>query len=360
MEQGKKLKVGLIGAGGIANAVHLPAYSRMKELFDVAAVCDIRRERAEKASEQYGIPAVYENWEEMIKAGGLDAIDICTPNYLHSPMAVGGLNSGLNVFCEKPDAVSVSEAQKMLGAAEKSGRTLMVMRNNRFMPVSSYAKKMIDDGRVGEIYAARCGWQRRRGIPGKGGWFTTKAQSGGGPLIDLGVHMIDLTIWLMGSPKPVTVSGSTYAKFASSNVSDSEHSKFGDQKAEGVFDVEDLAMGFIRFDNGACLQIEFSWASNISSETRFFELRGTKAGIEWSNRSDQLAIYTEEYGKTVDYLPHIDNGAISHHQANIRHFAEVILHGEKPIFVPQQGVDMISILEAMYESARLGHEIRLD
>ena len=359
MEQNRKLKVGLIGAGGIANAVHLPAYSRMKDLFDVVAVCDIKKERAEKASEQYGIPGVFENWRDMIRAGGLDAVDICTPNCLHSVIAVGALESGLNVFSEKPDAISVSEALKMQQAAEKSGKVLMVMRNNRFMPVSAYAKKMIEDGRMGDIYAARCGWQRRRGIPGRGGWFTHKAESGGGPLIDLGVHMIDLTMWLMGSPKPVTVSGSAYTKFASARISDSEHSKFGDAIAGGVFDVEDLAMGFIRFENGPCLQIEFSWASNISSEVRYFELRGTKAGAEWSDRANQLAIYTEEYGKTVDYLPHIDNSAISHHQANIRHFAEVILHGEKPIFVPQQGVNMIRVLEAMYESARLGREVSL-
>ncbi len=158
----------------------------------------------------------------------------------------------------------------MKAAAEKNGKVLMVMRNNRYMQVSTFMKKYINDGKMGEIYAARCGWQRRRGIPGKGGWFTTKAQSGGGPLIDLGVHMIDLTMWLMGSPKPVSVTGCTYTKFADNDVSDSVNSTFGEKMADGTFDVEDLATGFIRFDNGASLSIEFSWASNIEKRGTLF------------------------------------------------------------------------------------------
>ena len=236
----------------------------------------------------------------------------------------------------------------------------MVMRNNRYMQISSFMKKYIEDGKVGEIYAARCGWQRRRGIPGKGGWFTTKAQSGGGPLIDLGVHMIDLTMWLMGNPRPVAVSGCTYSKFADTDVSDSPESKFGEKAASGTFDVEDLAMGFIRFDNGACLQIEFSWASNIEQEQRFFELRGTKAGAKWSSKTNKLAIYGEEYGSTMDYLPNIDNTkGVQIHEANLRHFADVVLNGTEPMFVPQQGINMVKILEAIYQSAATSKEVQL-
>ena len=292
----------------------------------------------------------------MLELEGLDAVDICTPNYLHSIIAVDALNHGLHVFCEKPDAVNVEEALKMKNAAEKNDRVLMVMRNNRYAPDSQYLKKYIEDGKLGEIYAGRCGWQRRRGIPGKGGWFTTKEQSGGGPLIDLGVHMIDLAMWLMGNPTPVTVSGSTYRKFADNDVSDSVNSNFGDKNAEGTFDVEDLAMGFIRFDNGACLQIEFSWASNIEKENIFVELRGTKAGASWPN----LKIFTEEYGNTVDVIPNVAVPAHrDDHGANLRHFIEVLQGKAEPAFVPQQGVNMIRILRAMYESAEKGCEVRL-
>jgi len=355
----KKLKIGVIGAGGIATHAHMPGYSRMDNV-EIVAICDIKVEKAKLLAEKYGIPQVFEDYHDLFNVPGLEAIDICTPNYLHSIIAVEALERGLHVFCEKPDAVNAAESEKMKAAAEKSGKTLMVMRNNRYMPVSSFTKKFIADGKMGDIYAARCGWQRRRGIPGKGGWFTTKAQSGGGPLIDLGVHMIDLTMWLMGNPKPVAVTGCTYSKFADTDVSDSPESKFGEKAAAGTFDVEDLAMGFIRFDNGACLQIEFSWASNIAAEQRFFELRGSKAGAKWTSLTNELAIYGEEYGSTMDYLPKIDNTkGVQIHEANLRHFADVVLNGAEPMFVPQQGVNMVKILEAIYKSAETGKEVQL-
>lgn len=210
---------------------------------------------------------------------------------------------------------------------------------------------------MGEIYCGRCGWQRRRGIPGKGGWFTTKSESGGGPLIDLGVHMIDLSIWLMGNPTPVSVSGCTYSKFADNDAeSDSEHSKFGDSVSNGTFDVEDLAMGFIRFDNGACLQIEFSWASNIVKEQRYIELRGTKAGLTWFDNGD-VGIYSEEDGKLVDTVRSCDMG--NGHDEALRHFTAIVLDGAEKDYVPQQGLDMIKILCAIYESAQTGKEVIL-
>ena len=168
----------------------------------------------------------------------------------------------------KPDAVSVGEF-KNEGSRGKSGKVLMVMRNNRFMHISKLAKQFVEEGRMGEIYAGRCGWIRRRGIPGKGGWFTTKEMSGGGPLIDLGVHMIDLAIWLMGNPTPVAVSGATYRKFADSDISDSPNSKFGETKEGGTFDVEDLAMGFIRFDTAPCSRLSSAGHPISEKETCF-------------------------------------------------------------------------------------------
>jgi len=353
----KKLKIGLIGAGDIARWAHMPGYANMDNV-EIVAVCDIKIEKARAFADKYGIKQVFENYKDLFEMPGLDAVDICTPNYLHSIIAVDALEHGLHVFCEKPDAVSVTEAEKMKAAAEKSGKVLMVMRNNRYMPISTFAKKYIDDGGLGDIYAARCGWQRRRGSPGKDSWYTTKALSGGGPLIDLGVHMIDLTMWLMGNPKPVAVTGCTYCKFA--DVSGSGEAKPDEEDAGGTYEVEDLAMGFIRFENGACLQIEFSWASNIGVENRFFELRGSKAGAMWDSLSDKLAIYGENYGSAVDYLPQVDNAAgIPHHEANLRHFADVVLNGKEPMFVPQQGVNMVKILEAIYKSAETGKEVLL-
>ena len=354
----KKIKIAVIGCGGIARVAHMKAYQRLPEDFEVVAVCDIIESKAQAFVEEFDVPTYYTDYKDILSIEGLDAIDICTPNYLHSVIAVDALNKGINVICEKPDAVSVEEAQKMKAAAEASGKLLMVIRNNRFLAQSQYLKRYIEDGNFGKIYAARCGWQRRRGIPGKGGWFTTKAQSGGGPLIDLGVHMIDLTMWLMGNPTPVAVCGNTYCEFANNDVSDSVDSAFGEKNANGTFDVEDLAMGYIRFDNGACLQIEFSWASNVQQDDKFFELRGTNAGASYHSTDNTLRIFTEQYGKTADIIPNFGKD-LHGHMENLKNFAAALRGEAEPVFKPEQGLNMIKILEAIYDSARLGREVIL-
>ena len=349
--------VGIVGCGGIARGAHWPFYKNDKRV-KVVAVCDIRKERAEAfVRDFYPEAAVYTDYRDLVAREDIDCVDICTPNYLHSEIAVAAFAHGKNVFSEKPDAVSPEKAIAMKEAAEKAGKLLMVMRNNRFADASAYMKKYIEAGRMGEIYAGRCAWQRRRGIPGKGGWFTTKEQSGGGPLIDLGVHMIDLAVWLMGNPRPVAVSGNTFCKFATSDVSDSVNSNFGDKKAGGTFDVEDLAMGMIRFDNGAVLQIEFSWASNVKEEHRFVELRGTKAGMLWLD-GNTLEIYSEDDGQLTN-TKMAGNLRDDGHVRNLRHFYDVLDGKCEPCFKPQQGVDMIKILSAVYESAKTGQEVKL-
>ncbi len=339
------IKVGIIGAGKMCQNGHLPAFDKLDEC-KIVAICDINDAKLEQMKQRYPEAHLYSDFKEMIDKEELDAVDICTPNNIHSIAAVYALEKGLHVLCEKPDAVSVAEAERMKNAAEKSGKTLMVIRNNRFRPSTKFLKQFISDGKMGEIYAGRCGWIRRRGIPGWGGWFTDKEQSGGGPLIDLGVHIIDLSMYLMGNARPVTVSGSTYTKFAHTS-----HSKM---------DVEDLAMGFIRFDNGACLQIEFSWASNIAGDQIFVELRGEKAGSRFSAIDNKLEIFTEEYGNNITIAPSInDYNCMPHHEANIRHFVDVICGRSEPDFTPEQGLNMVKILEALYKSAELGHEISL-
>ena len=354
----KKWRVGIIGIGGIFKGSHIGEYLDDERL-EVVALCDIIEERAtEIRDKHFPNAAVYTDFRELLKDESIDSVDICTPNYLHSIIAVAAFEAGKHVFCEKPDAVNVEEVLKMNRAAEKAGKTLMIMRNNRFSPASQYAKKYIESGAMGDIYCGRCGWQRRRGIPGKGGWFTTKAQSGGGPLIDLGVHMIDLAIWLMGSPKPVTVTGSTYCKFADSDTSDSVNSDFGDKVSDGTFDVEDLAMGTIRFDNGAQLQIEFSWASNIKQENRFVELRGTKSGLTW--RDGDVEVFTEMHGQGCDIHPSNLQPEKKEHVLNLINFYDVVIDGKEPVFKPQQGIDMIKILCAIYKTAETGREVVLD
>ncbi len=341
----KKLRMAIVGCGSIACGAHASNYDKIDNI-EIVAVCDIKPERTALIKSKY--PSCANAWEtadymDIANDPTIDAVDICTPNYLHAPITIAMLNSGKHVLTEKPDAMTVAEVTAMKEAAEKNGKVLMAMRNNRFTPAALHAVQAIANGDYGKFYSGRCGWIRRRGVPGDGTWFTDKSKSGGGPLIDLGVHMIDLSMYLMGFPKPVAVSGATFREFA------------GKCSKGGVFDVEDLAMGFIKFDNGACLQLEFSWASNIADEVRFVELRGDKVGIKIEN--DSLHVYGERYGSTYDEHPK-PRGDYGHAVA-IRHFADVILNGAEPVFTPDQGVDMIKILNAIYESARTGKEIEL-
>lgn len=351
-----RLKIGIVGAGKIFRGSHAPGWTSHPDT-ELTALCDVDGERAKAMAAQYGITRIYTDYREMLAQEQLDAVDICTPNVYHSEVAIAALEHGLHVFCEKPDAVSPIEAQRMADAAQASGKLLMAMRNNRFTPAARFLKSYIGSGAMGDIYTGRAGWVRRRGIPGRGGWFTNKAMSGGGPLIDLGVHMIDLAVWLMGNPRPVAVSGATYMKFADSALSDSEDSAFGNPLAGGVFDVEDLATGFIRFDNGATLQIEFSWASNVEEGSKFVELRGTQAGCRLNN--GDLKLMTEIGGVLCDIIPRFPTGVLAPHAEHIHHFIDCLQGRAEPINDPAGGVDMIRILSALYESAAKGAEVRL-
>ncbi|MDR6879516.1 Gfo/Idh/MocA family oxidoreductase [Bacillus sp. 3255] len=353
----KKLKVGVIGIGHVA-AIHLEAYRAHPEV-EIAALCDTILEKAKRAALEFHVPSVYTDYRELLKQEDLDFIDICTPNAFHAIIATEGLHAGKHVFTEKPDAIDVEGALQMVEAARQSGKHLMAMRNNRFAPGVQFLKRFIDQGLLGEAYTGRCGWLRRRGIPGKGGWFTTREISGGGPLIDLGVHFIDVAIWLMGNPKPVSVVGATYAKFAETTLSDSIHSGYGEKQEDGTYDVEDLASGFIRFHNGETLQLEFSWASNVEQEESFVELRGTKAGF--SLRKGEVKLYSEIANTMCITVPDLSKAKTGgNHAKHLHHFIDVLQERAEPIIRPEHGVDLIRILCALYESARTGREVRLD
>jgi len=358
----KKLKIGIVGCGGIFEWAHFPGYLNMDNV-EIIGFCDIRLDRAELVAKKYAekkglekVPPIFEKFDDMLNMEGIEAVDICTPNYLHPIVAIAAFEHGLHVMCEKPDAPTVEQAEAMKAASEKAGKVLMVMRNNRFRPSMKYLKERAASGQMGEIYAARCGWQRRRGGPPHGSWFSQKEQSGGGPLIDLGVHMIDLAMWIMGNPKPVSVTGSTYQKFG--NACNDEPLKEGE---ESIFDVEDLAMAFVRFDNGACLQVEVSWGSNVKSEDVFIEIRGDKEGAVHGNQTHHNLMIAGQDGEyCVDIKPYIhDSFGMPQHEANIRHFVDVVNGDAEPIFTPDQGVNMVKILNAIYKSAETGREVKL-
>lgn len=349
------LRVGVVGAGSIFGNSHAPAWQSNPHT-ELVALCDAHRPTAEAQAQRLGVSEVYTDYIEMLDRERLDAIDICAPNVFHSEVAIAALERGIHVFSEKPDAVNPVEAQRMADAARNAGKVLMVMRNNRFTPQMQFLKRYVDSGAMGDIYTGRTGWVRRRGIPGRGGWFTTKAMSGGGPLIDLGVHMIDLAVWLMGNPRPVAVSGAAYTKFADAPLPPGAMKRLGTQREGGVFDVEDLATGFIRFEGGATLQIEFSWAANAEA-LKFMELRGTKAGCSLKN--GELKLMTEIEQTLCDIAPQFGKDESRPHWQNIHHFIDCMLDLAEPINDPESGVDMIKMLSAIYESAETGAEVRL-
>lgn len=350
----KKLKLGVVGTGNIYKGAHAPAWNAHREV-EIAAFCDVNEGAAAALAKEHGTARVYTDYREMLVKEEIDMIDVTTPNLFHSEISIAALEAGKHVFCEKPDAVNPLEAQKMADEAKQSGKILMAMRNNRFRPASQFLKKYIEHGHMGDIYTGRCGWQRRWGMAPVG-WFTNKALSGGGPLIDLGVHFIDLSIWLMGSPRPVSVVGAAYNKFGDKHLERSRSTHPSPEHPAFIYDVEDLASGFIRFDNGASLQIEFSWASHIEEEKTFLELRGSEAGIDFTN--NQLKLFTEIGGTPCDIMPKLppDNQG---HTANINHFVDCVQRRAEPIILPEFGVDMIKILSAIYASAESGSEVKL-
>ena len=347
MSKLEKVGIGVVGVG-IGHA-HLSGYAQCPQA-EVIAVCDLDEERAKKVAAEFGVPNVYTNYDEMLSRSDIDAISVCTPNFLHAPMTIAAFEAGKHVICEKPLAIDPADGEAMVAAGEKAGKLFMTGFNNRFRGDTQVLKGFIERGELGEIYYAKTGWLRRRGIPGMGGWFTTKAKSGGGPLIDLGVHVLDLTLWLMGNPKAVTVSGTTYAKLGPKGIG---ASGYGHADGGNTYDVEDLAIGFIRLDTGATVALEASWATNIQNEVIYTQLMGEKGGAEL----DPLRIYTEIAGTQADIKPYCPEQ--SGHIMEIKHFVDCIANGTALISTGEHGLEITRILNALYKSAETGQEIKL-
>jgi predicted dehydrogenase len=329
----RPVRLGIIGSG--IGYLHCQSLKKINDTEALAvAICDINEDRAKHVATECGISKVFTDHKEMLKDDSIDAIVVSTPNFLHAPQTIDSLQAGKHVMCEKPMAMNAAEAEQMVAVAKKTGKILMMGFNNRFRADSQLLKSFIDSGELGDIYYAKTGWLRRKGIPGLGGWFTTKAKAGGGPLIDLGVHVLDLALWLMGNPRPVSVMGSAYAKF-------------GPQAAKeqgGTYDVEDLAAGFIKLDNGATLILEASWASFVERERIYTQLCGTEGGADL----DPLKIYKEIHGSLTDLTPQFR--PVSGHEMEMRHFVECLREGKEPMSTGQHGLDIMKILDAIYES----------
>lgn len=346
-KKSERVRVGIVGVG--IGSVHASAYSKLPNV-EIVALCDIDADRARAVAERHGVKKIYTDYEAILAEEKLDAVSVCTPNVLHAPVAIAALEAGCHVLCEKPLSVNAEEGARIVTAARKAKTKFMMAMNNRFRGDTQVLKQYIEDGDLGQIYYARCGWIRRNGIPGMGSWFTRKEMAGGGPLVDIGVHALDLTLYLMGNPKPVSAFGATYAKFGPYGKGTGQ---WGVAVKGGAFTVEDLACGMVRLDNGATLILEASWAQHCAGEKLYSEVYGDKGGATL----DPLRIYTEAHGQPVDLSPTFPN--VSGHEAEIAHFIECIVENKQPIATAEQALDVMKILDGIYRSAETGASVQI-
>ncbi|MCX7015877.1 MAG: Gfo/Idh/MocA family oxidoreductase [Candidatus Sumerlaeota bacterium] len=341
------VKLGFIGTGGIANH-HMKNISENKG-FKVVAACDLMADRVKTFAEKWGIPHHYSDMDKMFAGERLDAIMVCTPNYAHKEPTIKALKAGIHVYCEKPMAMNVAEAEEMTAAAKKSKAILTIGHHMRFKPASQFVHKARLAGDLGEIYFGRVCYHRRGGVPWWGA-FHIKDKSGGGALIDIGVHIIDLGLWLMGSPNPVQVFGATYAKLAKRTDGQRPNQ---DPKRAAEFDVDDFATAYVKMDNGATMAIECSWAANVGpKEKQAMEFYGDQGGATL----DPLAVYTHRHGQYVDIAPqHLPNP--QPHGEATEHFRRVILGEAENLVRPEQTLNVQKILDGIYQSSMTGEPI---
>ena len=343
----KKLRAGVIGLGmGKHHADMFDSHPHCK----LAAIADLDETRLKTYVK--GCPSCkpYTSTEEMLKKESLDIVSIATPNKLHRPLALAAFDAGCHVLCEKPMAMNAQEAREMLKAAEQAKRRLMINFSFRFNAHSQAMKREAESGALGDVYFARTIWLRRSGMPGRS-WFGQKALSGGGPLIDLGVHRLDLALWLMGYPKPVWVLGRTWNHLAKAYA----------QRQKELFDVEDCAAALITFENGAALELEASWAGHIREhelmETR---LMGSQAGLVHRGLNEgyefDSEVYLERNGIFYDLKPHnpVPLGGCAMHE-----LCDAILNDTPHPATGEEGLVVMELLDAIYESAEKGEPVRL-
>ena len=360
-----KVRIGIIGCGGIANGKHMPSLKKLPDV-EMVAFCDIIRERAEKAAAEYGIEGadVYEDYRELLDRKDIQVVHVLTPNREHSQITVDALHAGKDVMCEKPMAINSVEAQRMLDAAHETGKKLTIGYQSRFRPDSMYLKRAIQDGQLGDIYYARAQAVRRRAVP-TWGVFLNEYEQGGGPLIDIGTHALDLTLWMMDNYEPDCVLGSTYRKLADTENAANAWGSWDPKK----FTVEDSAFGYIRMKNGATIYLEASWALNtlLANEAKTI-LCGTKGGADMLGEGGALRINGEKYSKLYTEIPDLRASGAAFYEGHVatpeaveaRMWIDHVKDSSCPLITrPEQAIVVTRILEAIYKSAATGETVKL-
>ncbi|MEH7235323.1 Gfo/Idh/MocA family protein [Bacillus sp. JJ1562] len=348
-----KTRIGVIGLGSISD-MHLKSYSE-NENVEIYATCDVNKERAQVTAEKYGARYAYSDYHELLANEEIDAVSICTWNNTHAEISIAALKAGKHVLCEKPLAKTVEEAKEIEKAVQQSGKILQVGFVRRYTNNTNLLKRFIDNDDIGEIYYAKASCLRRLGNPG--GWFADEERSGGGPLIDIGVHVIDICWYLMGRPKVKSISGNTYYKLGNrSNVKNLSYYKAADYNPDNN-NVEDMANALIRFENGASLLVDVSFTLHASKDELSVKLYGEKGGAELE---PELLIVSEKHDTILNITPQIDTLSFDFNQAfqgEIDSFIDAIQNGTDIISPVEDGVEMMKILCGIYESSKTRKEI---
>ena len=357
------VKVGIIGCGGIANGKHMPSLSKLKNV-QMVAFCDIILEKAEEAAKKYGVEGakVYEDYKELLKDPEIEVVHVCTPNREHSFITIDALEAGKHVMCEKPMAKTYAEGLKMVETAKKTGKKLTIGYQGRQRQDSQYLKRACTNGDLGEIYFAKANARRRRAVP-TWGVFLNEEEQGGGPLIDIGTHALDLTLWTMNNYKPKMVVGNVYHKLANDTETGNAWGDWDPEK----FTVEDSAFGFITMEDGATIELEASWALNtLEVEEATTTLCGTKAGADMH---DGLRFNGVKYGKQYVEKPDMASAGVAFYDGEddsdpslneARQWIRAVINDTDPCVLPEQALVVTQILEAIYTSAKTGKPVYFD
>lgn len=351
------IRIGIIGAGAIG-AVHAQAAKRVGET--VVAIADLNLKAAEALAKREGIETALGDPHALLKRDDVQAVVVGVPNKFHAPIAIAALNAGKDVLLEKPMALNVAECKAINAAAKKNKRIVQMGFVNRYTPSAVTARQFVGEGALGDIYHAKANIYRRRGIPGLGGWFTTKSMAGGGPLIDIGVHIIDLAMYVMDFPKVKRVSGKVYAKFGPRMKKYLYEGMWaGPPKYDGVFDVEDSAHALVRLEGGATLEINATWAGNFPDDSvrdimGFF---GDKGGMTFQIGGNQVKVATEQHGHNVDLIPKCRD--VNNWDAQHRAFIETVITRKQPHASGERGQIVQSIIDAIYKSSAEDREVEV-
>ncbi len=351
-----KMKIAIIGCGSIANNAHIPAYLA-NENVEIKYFCDIIKEKAEAAVEKYGCGTAVVDYHDFLNDPEIEAVSVCTPNKMHSTITIDFLKAGKHVLCEKPAARTLSEALEMQKAQHETGKVLNIGVVNRFNGGVNKVREIIQSGELGEVYHVYVSFRAHRSIPGLGGAFTDKSIAGGGVLIDWGVHYLDIVMYCMDDPKPLTVSAKAYSKLGVDipnyvyNYMWSEETK----DVNGVCDVDDFITGFVRTE-GPTITFNGAWAQNIGVSETYIDFIGTKAGIRLNYGSD-FTLYTTSCGTLVDFKPKFTD--VPMFQKEIDSFVDCIKTGEKLPSHIDKAIITATMMQAMYDSSDANKEVVL-